>query len=140
MLVEDNADDELLTIRALRKSHIANEIVVARDGEEALRFLFGEDKCATRDTRLLPQVILLDLSLPKVNGLEVLRAIRGNPLTRRLPTVILTSSNEEIDIVQSYDLGANSYVRKPVRFEDFLNAAHQLGLYWLAINEVAYGR
>lgn len=140
LLVEDSVDDELLTIRALRKNRIANEIVVARDGEEALHFLFGEGKFAGRDTTLQPQVILLDLNLPKLSGLEVLRTIRGNPLTRRLPTVVLTSSNEERDIVQSYDFGANSYVRKPVSFEDFLNAAHQLGLYWLALNEVAHAR
>lgn len=140
LLVEDNPDDEALTLRALKKHNLANRIVVARDGQEALDFLFGDGKFSGRDTSELPQIILLDLKLPKLNGLEVLEAMRANHQTRNIPVVVLTSSNEERDILRSYDLGANSYVRKPVDFEQFFEAARQLGLYWLVLNEVPYGR
>jgi two-component system response regulator len=140
LLVEDNPDDEALTLRALRRHNLANEIVVARDGQEALDYLFGEGEYSGRDSRELPQVILLDLKLPKLDGLQVLEQMRANPLTSRVPVVVLTSSNAEQDMLRSYDLGANSYVRKPVDFEQFLEAARQLGLYWLVLNEVPYGR
>lgn len=135
LIVEDNPDDEALTIRALRKNHIGNRLVVARDGAEALDFLFCTGAYSDRDPHDLPQTILLDLKLPKVDGLEVLKRIRADERTSLLPVVILTSSNEERDIVQSYKNGANSYVRKPVDFNEFLDAARQLGLYWLVINE-----
>lgn len=140
LLVEDNPDDEALTVRALKKHNLANEIVVARDGQEALDYLFGEGSHSGRDTSALPQVILLDLKLPKVDGLEVLERLSAEPATRHVPVVVLTSSNEEQDMIRSYDLGANSYVRKPVDFEQFLEAARQLGLYWLVLNEVSHGR
>lgn len=140
LLVEDNPDDEVLTMRALRKHNLANEIVVVRDGQEALDFLFGMGEYRSRDSSILPQVILLDLKLPKVDGLQVLEQLRTNVKTRFVPVVILTSSVEEQDMIRSYDLGANSYVRKPVDFTQFLNAARQLGLYWLILNEVPYGR
>lgn len=135
LLVEDNPDDELLTLRAFRKSGILNEIVVARDGEEALDYLFGTGAHAGRDTSLMPQVILLDLKLPKIDGLEVLQKIRSHERTRFLPVVILTSSKQEEDVVQSYNLGANSYVRKPVDFSQFTEAVRRLGMYWLLLNE-----
>ena len=135
LLVEDNPDDEALTLRALRKNNISNEIVVARDGVEALDYLFGTGAHAGRDVRQQPQVVLLDLKLPKVDGLEVLRRLRADPRTKLQPVVILTSSNEEIDRVQGYALGANSYVRKPVDFHQFTEAVRQLGLYWLLLNE-----
>ncbi len=128
LLVEDDPDHELLTIRALKKSNIANEVHVARDGAEAIDLLFGEKP-------LHPQVILLDLKLPKLDGLEVLRRIRESPLTRTLPVVVLTSSDEERDVVRSYQLGVNSYIRKPVNFTDFAEATRQLGMYWLVLNE-----
>jgi DNA-binding response OmpR family regulator len=128
--VEDDPDHELLTIRALKKSNIANEVRVARDGEEALKLLFSEDA-------ILPQVILLDLKLPKIDGLEVLRRIRAGETTKFLPVVILTSSDEERDVVRSYQLGVNSYIRKPVNFSDFAEATRQLGMYWLVLNECA---
>jgi two-component system response regulator len=127
-LVEDNADDEALTMRALNKHGIANDIVVLRDGVEALAFLLAPDKP-------LPQLVLLDLNLPRVNGLEVLQKLRAEPRTELLPVVILTSSNEERDLVNGYRLGANSYVRKPVDFVQFSEAVHQLGLYWLVLNQ-----
>ncbi|QHS51011.1 response regulator [Edaphobacter sp. 12200R-103] len=130
LLVEDDPDHELLTIRALKKSNIANEVRVARDGEEALKLLFSEDA-------ILPQVILLDLKLPKIDGLEVLRRIRAGETTKFLPVVILTSSDEERDVVRSYQLGVNSYIRKPVNFSDFAEATRQLGMYWLVLNECA---
>ncbi|WP_158748852.1 response regulator [Acidobacterium sp. S8] len=130
LLVEDDPDHELLTIRALRKSNIANEIMVARDGEEAIAALFPEAENVPT-----PQVILLDLKLPKVDGLEVLRRIRESERTRMLPVVILTSSDEESDIVRSYKLGVNSYIRKPVNFTEFAEATRQLGMYWLVLNE-----
>lgn len=140
LLVEDNPDDEALTLRALRKHNIVNEVVVAHDGVEALDYLFGSGAWAGRDPRVLPQVVLLDLKLPKVDGLEVLRRIRADERTRLLPVVILTSSNEEKDRVSGYGLGANSYVRKPVDFEEFVEAVKQLGLYWLVLNEPPVGR
>lgn len=140
LLVEDNPDDEALTLRALKKHNLANQIDVARDGQEALDYLFGEGEYQGRDTSVLPQVILLDLKLPKVDGLQVLERLRKEPLTRHVPVVVLTSSDDEQDLIRSYDLGANSYVRKPVDFEQFLEAARQLGLYWLVLNEVSYGR
>lgn len=140
LLVEDNPDDEVLTLRALRKQNLANDIVVVRDGQEALDWIFAEGEYADRDVNDLPHVILLDLKLPKVDGLQVLEQIRANTVTRNVPVVVLTSSNEEQDVVRSYDLGANSYVRKPVDFEQFLEAARQLGLFWLVLNEVPYGR
>ncbi|HHJ37972.1 MAG: two-component system response regulator [Methylothermaceae bacteria B42] len=139
LLVEDNPDDEALTLRALRKHNLANKIIVARDGQEALDYLFGEGAYSNRDTSILPQVILLDLKLPKIDGLRVLERLRANRHTRSIPVVILTSSNEEQDMIRSYDLGANSYVRKPVDFVQFVEAARQLGLYWLVLNEVPYG-
>ena len=134
LLVEDNSDDEDLTIRALRKNNIANEIVVAHDGVEALDFLFGRGKYAGRNTQELPEVVLLDLKLPKVDGLEVLRQLRQEETTKRLPVVILTSSEEEQDRLRGYNLGANSYVRKPVDFVEFTEGVRQLGLYWLVLN------
>ncbi|MGH9660526.1 MAG: response regulator [Bryobacteraceae bacterium] len=134
LLVEDNPDDEALTLRALRKNNIKNEIVVARDGAEALAYLFPPS--AGGDAPDLPQVILLDLKLPKIDGLEVLQRIRAEERTRLVPVVVLTSSIEQEDMVQSYRLGANSYVRKPVDFNEFLEAARQLGLYWLLLNAV----
>lgn len=135
LLVEDNPDDEELTLRALRKNKILNNVVVARDGAQALDFLFGAGVHADRDTTILPEVILLDLNLPKIGGLEVLRRVRENEATRLLPIVILTSSKEEQDLIQGYSLGANSYVRKPVDFTQFVEAVRQLGLYWLLLNE-----
>ena len=135
LLVEDNSDDAELALRAFEKSRIANRIVVVNDGEEALDFLFGTGSHAGRDSRDTPQVILLDLKLPKIDGLGVLRRIRADERIRRVPVVVLTSSNEEKDIVASYDLGANSFVRKPVDFAQFMDAARQLGLYWLILNE-----
>ena len=134
LLVEDNPDDETLTLRALNKSKILNELVVARDGAEALDFLFGTGIYAGRDTSIQPQLILLDLKLPKVDGLEVLKRLRADPRTALLPVTVLTTSNEERDIVTSYQLGVNSYVRKPVDFESFIEAVRQLGLYWLVLN------
>ena len=136
LLVEDNPDDELLTLRAMRKNNIANEIVVARDGAEALDFIFGTGAYAGRNTVERPQVILLDLNLPKIGGLEVLKKIREDPRTTLYPIVILTSSKEEKDLVESYRLGANSYIRKPVDFNQFSEAIRQLGLYWLVLNEI----
>lgn len=135
LLVEDNPDDEALTLRALNKSKIANKIVVVRDGVEALDYLFCTGAYADRDPLELPQVILLDLKLPKVDGLEVLRRIRSDARTKMLPVVILTSSKEEQDMVNAYSSGANSYVRKPVDFNQFVEAIGQLGLYWLVLNE-----
>jgi two-component system, response regulator len=137
LLVEDNADDEELTIRALKKNNVTNSLVVARDGVEALDFLFGTGAYIGRDTALLPGLVLLDLKLPKIDGLEVLRRIRADPRTRRMPVTVLTSSREEQDLIKSYDLGANSYIRKPVQFDQFTEAVRQLGLYWLILNEVS---
>lgn len=129
-LIEDNPDDEALTLRALKKNGIANEIVVLRDGAEALAFLGGPAAPS-------PHLVLLDLKLPRIDGLEVLRRLRQEPRTALLPIVVLTSSNEERDLVESYRLGANSYIRKPVDFEQFTEAVRQLGLYWLVLNQIA---
>lgn len=137
LLVEDNPDDEVLTQRALRKNNIRNELIVARDGSEALDYLFGEGIYAGRNTQLMPQVVLLDLSLPKLDGFEVLRRMRSDERTSLLPVVILTSSDEDRDRISGYGLGANSYVRKPVEFGDFIEAVRQLGLYWLILNRPA---
>jgi len=137
LLVEDNPKDEALTLRALKKSNIVNDVVVARDGVEALDYLFGTGAHADRDASDMPQLVLLDLKLPKVDGLQVLRRMREDERTRRLPVVVFTSSSEEQDLISSYNLGANSYVRKPVDFEQFLEAARQLGLYWLVLNLIA---
>lgn len=135
LLVEDNPDDVELTLRAFAKGNLAHDVVVARDGIEALDYLFRTGAHAGRDPSPTPDVVLLDLQLPKVDGLEVLQRIRADPRTRRLPVVILTSSREERDVFRSYDLGANSFVRKPVDFMEFVDAARQLGLYWLVLNE-----
>jgi CheY-like chemotaxis protein len=135
LLVEDNAADEALTIRALKKSNILNAVTVARDGVEALEKLFGSADGSLDPGTTLPQLVLLDLKLPKVDGLEVLRRIRGEERTRLLPVVILTTSTEERDLLEGYRLGANSYVRKPVDFAKFADAVRQLGLYWLVLNE-----
>lgn len=137
LLVEDNPRDEALTLRALKKNNIVKDVVVARDGVEALDFIFGTGAFEGRDIRDSPQLILLDLKLPKIDGLQVLKRIRADDRTRRVPVVIFTSSNEEEDKTSSYNLGANSYVRKPVDFEQFLEATRQLGLYWLVLNERA---
>jgi CheY-like chemotaxis protein len=139
LLVEDNPDDVALTIRALKKNNIMNEIVVARDGTEALDYLFGKGAYTGRDKTIMPAVILLDLKLPKIDGLEVLQRIRREKQTQLLPVVILTSSKEEKDMINGYKLGVNSYIRKPVDFNQFNEAVHQLGLYWLLLNEPAAG-
>jgi len=140
LLVEDNPRDEELTLRALKKSQVLNPVVVARDGVEALDYLFARGAHADRSGAELPQVVLLDLKLPKIDGLEVLRTLRLDERTKRLPVVILTSSVEEQDLIRGYDLGANSYVRKPVDFVQFAEAIRQLGLYWLVLNETAGAR
>ena len=135
LLVEDNPDDEALTLRALKKNNILNPVVVAHDGVEALDFLFGTGMYEGRDVKERPTVILLDLKLPKVDGLEVLKRLREDERTNLIPVVILTTSNEEQDIIKSYSLGVNSYVRKPVEFEEFIKAVGLLGMYWLLVNE-----
>ncbi|KJH73300.1 response regulator [Aliterella atlantica] len=135
LLVEDNPDDEALAIRALKRHHISNEVVVARDGVEALEYLFGTGMYAGRDISIKPTVVLLDLKLPRVDGLEVLRRLRGDERTKLLPIVVLTTSNEEQDMLSSYSLGCNSYIRKPVDFIQFSEAIRQLGMYWLLMNE-----
>jgi two-component system response regulator len=134
LLIEDNPSDIELTKRALAKAHISNELAVAEDGQEALDYLLGTGRYAGRDISELPTLILLDLKLPRIDGLEVLRRIRSTPVLKRLPVVILTSSNEDKDLINSYDLGANSYIRKPVDFNQFAEAIQYLGLYWLVIN------
>jgi CheY-like chemotaxis protein len=135
LLVEDNPDDEALAIRALKRHHVGNEIVVAHDGVEALEYLFGTGSYAGRDVSLKPSVILLDLKLPRVDGLEVLRRLRGDDRTKLLPVVVLTTSSEEQDLLDSYSLGCNSYIRKPVDFIQFSEAIRQLGMYWLLMNQ-----
>jgi two-component system response regulator len=137
LLVEDNPKDEELTLRAFKKSNVLNPVVIARDGVEALDYLFARGTHANRAREAIPQVVLLDLKLPKVDGLEVLKALRANEFTKLLPVVVLTSSVEEQDLIRSYSLGANSYVRKPVDFVQFIEAVRQLGLYWLILNETA---
>jgi two-component system response regulator len=137
LLVEDNANDEFLTLRALKKYNVANSVIVARDGAEALDYLFGTGAHAGRNVAEMPVVMLLDLKLPKVDGLEVLRQVRANEQTKLLSVVVLTSSNEDKDVLQSYKLGTNSYVQKPVDFTAFVDAVGQLGLYWLMLNEPA---
>ena len=135
LLVEDNPDDEALTLRAFKRNNILNEVVVAHDGVEALDFLFATGQYEGRDLSVMPSLILLDLKLPKLDGMEVLRTLQGDPRTKRLPVVVLTSSKEDQDLLQSYELGANSYVRKPIDFNQFNEAVKQLGLYWLVLNE-----
>src|SRR5215475_35210 len=137
LLVEDNPDDEALTLRALKKNNIRNEVVVARDGTEAVDYLFGTGAYAGRDLSTMPHVVLLDLKLPKMDGFEVLERIRSSEATKFLPVVILTTSNEDQDRLRGYGLGANSFVRKPVEFDKFIEAVRQLGLYWLILNEAA---
>jgi two-component system response regulator len=134
LLVEDNPDDEALTLRAFERSNIMNQVVVVHDGVEALDYLFARGTFADRDPARLPELVLLDLKLPRVDGLEVLRQLRADARTRLLPVVVLTSSDEERDIIESYSLGANSYIRKPVDFTQFTEAVRQLGLYWLVLN------
>ena len=135
LLVEDNPDDEVLTLRALKKNNIGNKISVAQDGAEALDFLFCANTYANRDPQDMPQLVLLDIKLPKVDGLEVLRRIRADKRTRLLPVVILTSSKEQQDLIEGYKYGANSYIRKPVDFTQFTESVRQLGMYWLVLNE-----
>lgn len=137
LLVEDNHDDEVLTLRALKKNNIANEVVVARDGVEALEFLFGTGAHAGRDTTVQPQLVLLDLNLPRLDGHEVLKRLRADERTRFLPVVVLTSSKEDEDVINSYSKGANAYVRKPVDFGQFTEAVKTLGMFWLLLNESA---
>ena len=136
LLVEDNPDDEALTMRALKQSKLANEIVITRDGNEALEFMFGTGKFEGRDVSHTPAVVLLDLKLPKLSGLEVLERLRADPRTKLVPVVVLTSSSEDEDMLRSYQLGANSYVRKPVVFGKFADAVSQLGLYWVLLNQL----
>ena len=135
LLVEDNSNDEFLTLRALKKYNVANDVIVARDGAEALDYVFGTGSYAGRNVAEMPVVMLLDLKLPKIDGLEVLRRVRADERTRLLPVVVLTSSNEDQDVIRSYKLGTNSYVQKPVDFSAFVDAVGQLGLYWLMLNE-----
>jgi CheY-like chemotaxis protein len=139
LLVEDNPDDEELTLLSLRKHNLANDIIVTRDGVEALEYLFGEGPYAGRDVSVMPTVILLDLKLPKLDGLGVLKKLRADARTRHLPVVVLTSSSQDADVIASYDLGANSYVRKPVEFGAFIEAVSSLGLYWLVLNRSPVG-
>tara|TARA_Y100000589_G_scaffold99295_2_gene93844 strand:- start:1828 stop:2259 length:432 start_codon:yes stop_codon:yes gene_type:complete len=136
LLVEDNADDELLALRALKKTDVPNDVVVTRDGQEALDYIFGQGKFQGRDIRLLPKVVFLDLKLPKLDGLEVLRKIRQDERTKRLPVVLLTSSDEVQDMKAGYDIGVNSYINKPVDFDEFVSQVKLLGQYWLGVNRV----
>ena len=137
LLVDDNSDDVVLTVRALKKSKVANDVVVARDGVEALDYLFGTGAHAGRNTRVQPEVILLDIKMPRMDGLEVLRRLRADARTRHIPVVMLTSSKEDRDLIESYDRGANSFVRKPVDFLEFVEAVQNLNVYWLVVNEPA---
>jgi two-component system, response regulator len=139
LLVEDNPDDEEFTLRSLHRANVSNEIVVARDGSEALDYLFGQGAYAGRDLSVMPAVVLLDLKLPKLGGIDVLRRMRAEPATRLVPVVVLTSSSEEEDMIDSYGAGANSYVRKPVAFAAFADAVARLGAYWMLLNEPAPG-
>jgi CheY-like chemotaxis protein len=139
LLVEDNPDDEELTLRALRKANIVNEIAVARDGSEALEFLFCTGQYADREPTHMPTVVLLDLKLPKLNGIDVLHRMRADPRTKLIPVVVLTSSSEDEDMLHSYESGANSYVRKPVEFSSFADAVTRLGIYWMLLNQTAPG-
>jgi len=139
LLVEDNLDDQQLALRAFRKSNLTNKIVLANDGVEALDYLFGRGEYEQDEPPILPAVVLLDLKLPRKDGLEVLKEIRGNSRTKLLPVVIVTSSKEDRDLMKGYDLGANSYVRKPVDFNEFVDAVRQLGVYWLLLNECPFG-
>lgn len=136
LIVEDNPDDEEMTLRSLSQAGLANDVAVVRDGVEALDFLFGTGSHAGRDTRRMPTVVLLDLKLPKLNGVDVLNRMRKDERTRGIPVVILTSSSEDEDMIKSYNSGANSYVRKPIVFADFVNVVSQLGMYWLLLNQV----
>ncbi|MDD4870888.1 MAG: response regulator [Kiritimatiellae bacterium] len=136
LLVEDNPDDVDLTLRAFKKNNIANSVVIKRDGAEALEYLFGTENQSPQECNPLPAIILLDIKLPKIDGIEVLKRLRANPRTKILPVIILTSSTQEQDIIDSYSFGANSYVRKPVDFDQFIEAVRQLGLYWLLLNEL----
>ncbi len=140
LLVEDNPNDEELTLRALRKANIANEVAIARDGQEAIDFLFGTGKYAGREPPAMPAVVLLDLKLPKLNGIDVLNRIRADPRTKLIPVVVLTSSSEDEDMLRSYQSGANSYVRKPIEFAAFAHAVTQLGMYWILINQTPPSR
>jgi CheY-like chemotaxis protein len=140
LLVEDNPDDEVLTLRALKQNQIKNTIIVVRDGAEALDYLLAEGAHAGRDATMVPELILLDLKLPRIDGIEVLRRIRANERTKLVPVVILTSSKEERDLIDGYKNGANSYIRKPVDFTQFTESVKQLGLYWLVLNEPPMGR
>lgn len=135
LLVEDNPDDVFLTKRAFEKSHLLNEIIVARDGVEAIDYLFGTGAYADRDMSIMPVLILLDLNLPKIDGIEVLRRIRADERTKLIPVVVLTTSKEQKDMIESYSLGANSYIRKPVDFNEFIEAVRQMALYWVILNE-----
>ncbi len=135
LLVEDNPDDVMLTLRALKKGHVINNVIVAEDGAKALDFLFGKGEFEGRNTAEHPRLILLDLKLPKIGGFEVLEAIKNDPILKRVPVVILTSSRQEEDVVRGYDLGANSYIRKPVNFDTFIETVTQIGMYWLLTNE-----
>ena len=135
LLVEDNPDDETLTLRALKKNNILNRVVVAHDGQEALEWIFGRGVFAGRDPAIAPSIVLLDLKLPKVDGIDVLRAVKADPDLKVIPVVVLTSSREDRDIVESYRLGVNSYIVKPVDFEQFVGAVRDLGFYWLRLNE-----
>jgi len=139
LLVEDNEDDVALTLRALEKNRLHNDVEIVRDGQDALDLLFRRGEYASRSPADLPELILLDLKVPRVDGLEVLRQIRASPVTQFLPVVVLTSSSQERDVVQSYQLGANSYVQKPVDFDDFIEATRQLGMYWLVLNKLPPG-
>jgi len=138
LLVEDNPDDEMLLLRAFKKNHILNRVIVARDGVEALDYLFSTGEYAGNDSEPLPQLILLDLKLPKINGHEVLKRLRADERTKYIPVVVLTSSTEEQDLINSHDLGANGFVQKPVDFNEFVETANQLGVYWLGVNRAVY--